>query len=133
MAHQAYLEAELEEAGMDFIYPRSVEETELYTTYTASPDLLGRELDQQLAPQPPLDERIKAIVLLRHCHLDKEQHNAASSEKGRNTAVSGGGQLVENLGPPRSVLAAGGLSTTSEESVSSSNGKCEFGNMGTQE
>ena len=55
------------------MYPRSVEKQELYTTYTAYLELLGRELDQQLAPQPPLDERIEAIVLLRHCHLNQEQ------------------------------------------------------------
>ena len=63
VAHQAYLEAELEK----------MEKQELYTTYTAYLELLGRELDQQLAPQPPLDERIKTIVLLRHCHLNQEQ------------------------------------------------------------
>ena len=51
---------------MDFIYLRSMETNELYTTYTAYLELLGRELDQRLAPSPPLDEGIKAIVFLRH-------------------------------------------------------------------
>ena len=72
-AHQAYLEAELEKATLDFMYPRHMEKTELYTTYVAYLELLGRELDQQLYPAPPMDERIKAVVLLKHCVLDKEQ------------------------------------------------------------
>ena len=72
-AHQAYLEAELEKAALDFMYPRTMEKTELYTTYVAYLELLGRELDQQLHPAPPIDERIKAVVLLKHCILDKEQ------------------------------------------------------------
>ena len=72
-AHQAYLEAELEKATLDFMYPRAMEKTELYTTYVAYLELLGRELDQQLHPAAPIDERIKAVVLLKHCILDKEQ------------------------------------------------------------
>ena len=43
-AHQAYLEAELEKAVTNFTYPRTMEKPELYTTYTAYLELLGREL-----------------------------------------------------------------------------------------
>ncbi len=97
---------------------------ELHTTYTADLELLGRELDQQLARQPPLDEIIKAIVLLRH------STNAAGFEKSGNTTIPGGGQHVENLGPPRSVPATGGRSATREKSLSRGhgrNGAIEFG------
>ena len=41
-----------------------MEKGELFTTYVAYLELLGRELDQQLNPSPPLAERLKAIVLL---------------------------------------------------------------------
>ena len=58
-AHQAYLEAELEKAAVDFLYPRHMDKGELFTTYVAYLELLGRELDQQLNPSPPLDERLK--------------------------------------------------------------------------
>ena len=87
-------------AVMDFIYPRSMDKNELYTTYTAYLELLGRQLDQQLAPGPLLDERIKAIVLLRHCHLDKDQRMHVARRKSGNTAVLSGGQSVENVGSP---------------------------------
>ena len=40
-AHQAYLEAELEKAVTNFMYPRCMEKAELYTTYTAYLELLG--------------------------------------------------------------------------------------------
>ena len=73
VANQAYLEAELERAVLNFLYPRNQEKNELYTTYLAHFELLGRELDQQLSPGPPLDERIKAIILMKHCHLTQEQ------------------------------------------------------------
>ena len=72
-ANQAYLEAELEKAAMSFMYPRVMDKNELFTTYTAYLEVLGRELDQQLQPEPPIDERIKAIVLLRNCRLTAEQ------------------------------------------------------------
>ena len=72
-AHQAYLGAELEKATIEFLHARAREKGELFTTYVAFLELLGRELDQQLSPAPPLDERIKAIVLLRNCHLDAER------------------------------------------------------------
>ena len=57
-AHQAYLQAELEKAAVEFLYSRHMEKGELFTTYVAYLELLGRELDQQLSPSPPLDERL---------------------------------------------------------------------------
>ena len=35
---------------MDCLYPMPMDNNELHTTYTAYLELLGRELDQQLAP-----------------------------------------------------------------------------------
>ena len=49
-AHQAYLEAELEKATIEFLHARAREKGELFTTYVAYFELLGRELDQQLNP-----------------------------------------------------------------------------------
>ena len=46
VAQQAYLEAELERPVLNFLYPRHQEKSELYTTYLAHFELLGRELDQ---------------------------------------------------------------------------------------
>ena len=69
-SHQAYLEVELEKAAVDFLYPRQRERNELFTAYVAHLELLARELDTQLQPAPPLDERIKAIILLRNCQLE---------------------------------------------------------------
>ena len=80
-AHQAYLEAELEKATLEFLHARAREKGELFTTYVAYLELLGRELDQQLSPAPPLDERIKAIVLLRNCHLDAEQRTQLAMKR----------------------------------------------------
>ena len=68
VTRQAYPEAELEKATLDFLHARPREKGELFTTYVAYLELLGRELDQQLSPAPPLDERIKAVILLRNCH-----------------------------------------------------------------
>ena len=111
VAHQAYLEAELEKAVLDFMYPRSMEKQELYTTYAAYLELLGRELDQQFAPQPPLDERIKAIVLLRHCHLNQEQKLQLALKKGWGPTVPGCGRTAADPGPPRGVLTTSSSST----------------------
>ena len=60
---------------------RTREKGELFTTYVAYLELLGRELDQQLSPAPPLDERIKAVILLRNCHLDAEQRTQLAMKR----------------------------------------------------
>ena len=41
-AHQAYLEAELEKATLEFLHARAREKGELFTTYVAYLELLGR-------------------------------------------------------------------------------------------
>ena len=53
---------------MDFFYTIPMEKGELLTLYVAHVEPVGRELDEQFIPAPPLDERLKAIVLLRICH-----------------------------------------------------------------
>ena len=63
----------LEKATVDFMFARLRERNELFTAYVAHLELLARELEKQLHPAPPLDERIKAIILLRNCQLEKEQ------------------------------------------------------------
>ena len=56
---------------MDFLYPRNRERNELFTAFVSHIQLLASELDRQLHPSPPMDDRIKAIILLRHAQLEK--------------------------------------------------------------
>ena len=58
---------------MGFLFPRTREKNELFTSDIAHLKLLGRELDLQLQPAVPLDERIKAITLLKNYQLEREQ------------------------------------------------------------
>ena len=65
------VEAELEKATVDFIYPRQMERGELFTSYVAYIELLGREVDQQLldaANGPPQTN------LRPQCEINRDRH-----------------------------------------------------------
>ena len=103
-AHQAYLEVELEKATVDFLFPRSRERNELFTAYVAHLELLARELDQQLHPAPPLDERIKAIILLRNCQLEKEQRTQLALKRAGTQSFQEVADQLRTLDRPEAFL-----------------------------
>ena len=89
---------------MDFFHSRTREKGELFTTYVAYLELLGRELDQQLSPAPPLDERIKAVVLLRNCHLDAEQRLQLAMKREGTQPFQEVADLLRTLDRPEAFL-----------------------------
>ena len=105
-AHQAYLEVELEKATVDFIYPRQRERNELFTTYVAYLELLCRELDNQLKPAPPMDERIKAIILLRNVQLEKDQRTQLALKRAGQQSFQEVADLLRTLDRPEAFLRA---------------------------
>ena len=105
-AHQAYLEVELEKATVDFIYPRQRERNELFTTYIAHMELLCREFDNQLKPAPPMDERIKAIILLRNVQLEKDQCMQLALKRAGQQSFQEVADLLRTLDRPEAFLRA---------------------------
>lgn len=84
LAHQAYIELELEKVVMGFLNLRQRVHSETYTAYVAyvaTVEQLANHLDQQLLPAPPLDDGIKAILLLRAANLGFEQRTQLASKR----------------------------------------------------
>ena len=69
-------------------------------------ELLGRGLDQQLSPAPPLDERIKAIVLLRNCGLNQEQRQHLALKRAGTQPFQTVADLLRTLDRPEAFLQA---------------------------
>jgi len=106
VAHQAYLEVELERATLDCLYPGRREKQELFTSFVARLEILGNELDRQLHPAPPLDERIKAIILLKHAEMDVEQHRQLALKRAGTQPFREVADLLIKLDRPEAFIQA---------------------------
>ena len=103
--YQAYLEVELEKASLEFFYCRPRQRHELFGVYVTQLELLAAELDQQLHPAPPVDSRLKAVVLLRGASLEDQQRQTLAIKKPGTQRFDEVAGLLRTLDRPSAFLA----------------------------
>ena len=103
--YQAYLEVELEKASLEFFYCRPRQRGEFFGAYVTQLELLAAEMDQQLHPAPPVDSRLKAVVLLRGASLEDPQRQTLAIKKPGTQKFDEVAVLLRALDRPSAFLA----------------------------
>ena len=85
-------------------YGKKVAPLQLIGTFISEVSVLFNELDQQLSPSPPLDTRIKAIMLIHSARLSEQQFTNLALKRHGSQSFEVIADLMRQLDKPEAYL-----------------------------